>query len=200
MKGRLIVLEGIDGAGGESQSKLLLDYLKGRGIPAERVRYPDYGNSIGRFLHDYQHGKHELSVDMQFLLYATDMVKDRDKILAWLDEGKTVIADRYFTSTMAYQGLRGFPLESCLKFAEMFRLPKPDVILFLRVSPETSIKRKKGEKKDLDRNESDRELHRKVSESYESLVKKQVWGSWFVLDGEKSKEDVFGQVRKVLRI
>ena len=111
-----------------------------------------------------------------------------------------MIADRYFTSVLAYQGLRGFSIENALKFAEIFRLPKPDIILFLRISPETSIRRKRIEKRDLDRNESDRAFLEKVSASYEKLAKDQVWGSWFVLDGEKSKEEVFGQIRKVLRL
>jgi len=200
MRGRLVVIEGIDGAGGETQSRLLLEYLRSRKMPCEKVHYPEYGNPVGDFIHDYLHRKHELPVDMQFLLYATDMVKDREKIQAWLNEGRTVIADRYFTSTMAYQGLMGFPVENALKFAEIFRLPKPDIILFLKVSTETSIRRKKGEKEHLDRNESDRAFLEKVSASYENLVKNQVWGSWFVLDGEKSKEDVFSQIKKVLRV
>jgi dTMP kinase len=199
MAGKLIVIEGIDGAGGETQSKMLLEYFRKRKIPAERIYYPEYGNPIGDLIHDYLHRKHDLPADMQFLLFATDMVNDRDKVLGWLAQGKTVIADRYFTSTMAYQGLGGIPVGNALKFAEMFRLPKPDIILFLKISPETSIKRKRGEKRNLDRNEADRELHRKVSESYESLAKNQVWSSWFVIDGEKSKEEVFSQIRKVLR-
>jgi len=200
MAGKLIVIEGIDGAGGETQSKLLLEYLRSRKISAERIYYPDYGNSIGRFIHDYLHKKHDLTPDMQFLLYSTDMVKDRGKILGWLARGRTVIADRYFTSTMAYQGLGGIPVENALKFAEIFSLPKPDFIFYLKTSPETSMKRKKGEKRDLDRNERDLRLLENVSKSYEELAKNQVWASWFVIDGEKSIEEVFGQIKRVLRV
>jgi dTMP kinase len=199
MRGKLVVIEGVDGAGGETQSKLLLEYLRSRKIPAERIYYPEYGNPIGDLIHDYLHKKHELPVDIQFLLYATDMVKDRGKIQGWLNQGKTVIADRYFTSVLAYQGM-GFPIENALKFAEIFRLPKPDVILYLKISPETSIKRKKGEKEHLDRNEANRAFLEKVSASYENLVKNQMWSSWFVIDGEKSPEEVFGQIKKVLRV
>ncbi len=199
MRGKLVVIEGIDGAGGETQSKLLLRHLRSRKIPAERIYYPEYGNPIGDLIHDYLHKKHELPVDMQFLLYATDMVKDREKILGWLNQGKTVIADRYFTSVLAYQGM-GFPIENALKFAEIFRLPKPDMILYLKISPETSIKRKRGEKEHLDRNEANRAFLEKVSASYENLVKNQVWSSWFVIDGEKPPEGVFSQIRKVLRV
>ena len=194
-----MVIEGIDGAGGETQSKKLLEYFRSGKIPAERIYYPEYGNPVGDFIHDYLHKKHELPVDMQFLLYATDMVKDKEKILNWLAQGKTVVADRYFTSVLAYQGMR-FPIENALKFAEIFSIPKPDIILFLKISPGTSIRRKKGEKEHLDRNESDRAFLEKVSASYENLIKSQVWSSWFVIDGEKSIEEVFSQIKKVLRI
>jgi len=200
MRGKLIVIEGIDGAGKETQSKKLLEYLRGRKIPCELVSYPDYGNPIGDFIHDYLKGKHELPADVQFLFYGLDMVKDRDRILEWLRQGKTVIADRYITSAMAYQVLRGFSLESALRFVDIFSLPKPDFIFYLKTSPETSMKRKKGEKRDLDRNERDLRLLENVSKSYESLVRKQVWASWFVIDGEKSIEEVFGQIKRVLRI
>ncbi|MCX6814406.1 MAG: dTMP kinase [Candidatus Aenigmarchaeota archaeon] len=199
MKGRLIVIEGIDGAGGETQSKKMLQYLQGRKIQAERVYYPDYGNPFGDLIHEYLHKKYEFNVNTQFLLYALDMVKDRERILGWLNQGKIVIADRYFTSTIAYQGLR-LPIENALKFAEIFRLPKPDMILYLKVSPEISIKRKKVEKRNLDRNEENKAFLENVSKSYESLVKNQTWGSWFVIDGEKSIEQVFSQIKKVLRV
>lgn len=199
MRGKLVVIEGIDGAGGETQSKKLLEHLHARKIPCKRIYYPDYGNPIGDLIHDYLHKKHDFSVDIQLLLYGLDMIKDREKILGWLNEGRTVIADRYFTSILAYQGM-DFPLENALKFAEIFRLPKPDIIFFLKISPEISIKRKKGEKKNLDRNEADMELHKKVAASYENLIKNQVWASWFVIDGEKNKEEVFGQIKKVLRL
>ncbi|MEM7816199.1 MAG: dTMP kinase [Candidatus Aenigmatarchaeota archaeon] len=200
MKGRLIVIEGIDGAGGETQSKLLLEYFHQNKIPSERVYYPDYGNPFGNLIHEYLHKKLNLSTESQFLLYALDIIKDREKIQEWLNQGKTVIADRYFTSTIAYQGFRGFPLENSIKFAEMFSIPKPDIIIYLRVSPETSINRKRKEKKSLDRNESDSDFLKKVSSFYESLVRENVWSRWFAIDGEKSKEEVFLQIRKVLRI
>ncbi len=196
--GRIVVIDGIDGAGGETQSKLLLKFLKDKGIPAVKLTYPDYSGPIGRLLHEYLHKKFELSPEMQFLLYSADYVKDQEKIKKLLKEGKTVICDRYFTSTLAYQGLRGFPLEKALKFARMFGIRKPDIVIFLRISPETSIKRKYREKKSLDRNESDKAFLGRVSRFYEGLIEKQVFGKWVALDGEKSIEKVFEEIRKVL--
>lgn len=197
-KGTLAVIEGIDGAGGETQSNLLLNFLKGKGIPAVKLTYPDYSGPIGRLIHEYLHKKFEFSTEIQFLLYSSDYVKDQEKIKKLLEEGKTVICDRYFTSALAYQGLRGFPLEKALKFAEMFGIRKPDIIIFLRVSPETSVKRKYKEKNSLDRNESNKEFLGRVSKFYDSLIDKQVFGKWVVLDSEKSKEGVFEEIRKAL--
>ena len=200
MTGRLIAIEGIDGAGGETQSKLLFEHLKEKGIPAVRLTYPDYSGPIGRLLHEYLHEKFELSPEMQFLLYASDYIKDQEKIRELLEEGKTVVCDRYFTSALAYQGLRGFPIEKALKFADMFGIRRPDTIIFLRVSPETSMKRKYGEKKSLDRNESNKEFLGRVSKFYEGLIKNQTFGKWVIVDSEKPIEKVFEEIRKALAL
>jgi len=199
-RGTAVVMEGIDGAGTETQSKLLLDYLKNKGIPAERIYYPDYTGPIGEALHNYLHKGFNLSVNTQFLLFAGDMVKDVEKIKKWTEEGKTVILDRYFTSTLAYQCLRGFSLDKALKFAEIFGIPKPDIIIYLKVSPETSMKRKFKEKNNLDRNEENKAFLEKVSKSYENLIEKDTFGKWFVIDGEKNKEEIFSEIKNILKI
>ena len=85
MKGRLIVFEGIDGSGTETQSKLLLEKL---GTSSVRIEYPDYEGDLGKLIRLFLDKKHELSPEMQFVLYAGDMVKDREKINGWLNEGK----------------------------------------------------------------------------------------------------------------
>ena len=109
--GKFIVFEGIDGAGVETQGKLLCNYLRKQKRSVERLYYPDYEGPIGRLIHQYLHKQYEFSVDIQFLLYFTDFIKDREKINQWIGEGKIVICDRYFSSTLAYQGLRGFSIK-----------------------------------------------------------------------------------------
>ena len=198
MKGRLVVFEYVDGGGTETQSKLLLDYLKNKGLPAERLSYPDYGQPLGRLIHEYLHRKFELSNETLVLLHLADRNKDRERVRRWLEEGRVVIADRYITSTMAYQGFAGFPVERIIRLAELFNLPKPDAIIYLRVSAETSMKRKLKEKNRLDRNESDSELMKDMNEFYLKLAGKNTFGRWVVIDGEQSKERVFGEVRKAL--
>lgn len=197
MAARLIVIEGIDGAGGEVQSKRLCEFLRKKGIPAERLTFPDYSGPIGRLIHEYLHKKYDFSTKVQFLLYFSDYLKDQAKIKELLKQGKTIVCDRYFTSILAYQ--EGFPEEKALKIAELFGIQKPDMIIYLRVSPDTSIKRKQGEKAgDLDRNEGNKPLLVKVSRRYEDLIKRQVFCKWVPVDGEKPIEDVFEEIKKAL--
>jgi dTMP kinase len=198
MRGRLVVFEGIDGAGTETQSKMLLSHLKSKKIPAERICYPDYDNAIGKLLKSFLDRKSELSPEMQFLLYAGDMVKDKEKINTWLGQGEIVVSDRYFNSTVVYQGLRGFGLKKALKFAEDFGIPRPDVVIFLKISPEESMKRKMKENRRLDRHEEDGLFLGQVNESYGRMAIESVFGRWFIIDGEKPKQEVFREVLNVL--
>lgn len=197
---RFIAFDGIDGAGKETQSKLLFEYLKKKGVPAERLAYPDCSKPLGRMIHEFLHKKFELPADSQLLLYTADMLKDRESIERWIGEGRIVVADRYFTSSLAYQVLNGVPEEKVLELARVLNLPKPDVTVYLRISPETALKRKEKEKSKLDRFEGNLEFLRNVRERYEHLAKNSVFCKWVVVDGEKSIEEVFVEVKKVLGI
>jgi dTMP kinase len=197
-KGKFIVFEGIDGAGGETQSILLFNYIKRQKIPVERLSYPDYRGPIGKLIHQFLHKKYDFPPEVQFLLYFTDFLKDKEKIENWRKENKIIISDRYFTSTLAYQGQKGFSIEKALKISKIFDLPKPDLIIYLKISPETSIKRKFREKKNLDRHEADKKFLEKISKFYDKLIKNQIFGKWVVVDGEMSIEEVAKEIRKIV--
>lgn len=200
MKGKLIVLEGIDGAGGEVQSKKLVEYLRSQGIPSERIAYPEYDKPVGKLIQEYLDGNYDFHPRFLFLLYASDMVKDLERINLALEKGVTLVCDRYFTSTLAYQSLtmHSIPLEKALEFAEVFGIPRPDLIFYLRISPETSIRRKSQEKK-TDVHEGSRIFLNSVREAYDKLSRDNVFGKWFVIDGEKPIEEVFNQILNVLQ-
>ena len=198
MKGKLIVFEGIDGSGTETQSKTLLKTFSEKGLPAERIEYPDYEGDFGKLIRLFLDKKQELSAEMQFVLYAGDMVKDKEKIKSWLNEGKTVVCDRYFLSTIVYQGIRGFKQEAALKFAEDFGIPKPDIVFFLKIKPEESARRKMDENGKLDRNEADLTFLGQVNASYERMAQDNVFGRWFIIDGTKSREDISREAMNVI--
>ena len=201
MPGKIVVLDGIDGAGTEVQSKRLLQHLRSKGIPCERIRYPNYDNPTGRLIHEYLHSDQKLTSEIQLVLFGSDMLLDKERINSMVKDGKIVILDRYFTSTLAYQTLDGLKESTCLKFAKMFDFPKPDYVIYLKITPETSMKRKQMEKgAQVDRNERDIELQKMLIKRYESLSNDNVFGKWFTVDGEKTVEQVFEKVRKVLRV
>lgn len=196
-KNLFIVFEGIDGAGTEAQSKLLFNLLKKKKREVEKLTYPDYQGPIGKLIHQFLHKKYEFSPEIQFLLYFTDFLKDKEKIKKWQKEKRFIISDRYFTSTLAYQCQKGFSFKNAIKLAEIFDLPKPDLVIYLKVSPQTSIERKLKEKKNLDRHETDKKFLTKLTKFYKKLIKNQIFSRWVVVDGEKSIKEVFEEIKKV---
>ncbi len=202
MSGRFIVIEGINGSGGETQSKKLVSYLMNKGIPAERINYPEYGHPIGNAIRDYLFGKYEPNPITLFLLYASDMIKDMERVRSMLANGKWVVADRHFPSTIAYQciAMKALSLGNALRFAEIINIPRPDSIIYLRVSVETSVKRKQKEEKQLDRHESDHEFQSRIMEAYEELLQKNIFGKWTEIDAERGIEEVFESIKRALGI
>jgi dTMP kinase len=196
-QGKFIVIEGIDGAGGETQSKILVRFLKKRKIGVEKLTYPDYSGPIGKLIHQFLHKKYEFLPEIQFLLYFLDFLKDKEKIKEYLKQGKIIISDRYFTSTLAYQCQKGVLLKDALKIAQIFDLPKPDLIIYLKISSKTSIKRKFKEKNNLDRHEENKKFLEKVAKYYEKLIKEQVFGKWVVINGEKPIKEVFKDIKNL---
>jgi len=195
--GKFIVFEGIDGAGSETQSKLLFDYLKNQKKQVKKLSYPDSQGPIGKLIYQFLHKKYDFSPGVQFLLYFTDFLKDKEKNIKWRKKGKIIISDRYFTSTLAYQCLKGFLLKVALEIANLFKLPKPDLVIYLKVSPQISIKRKLKEKRNLDRHEADKIFLKKLSNFYEKLVKNQIFSRWVIINGEKSIKEVFKDVKRI---
>lgn len=199
-KGKFFVIEGIDGAGTETQSKLIFDYLRKKKRSVVRIAYPDRKGLVGKLIYSYLEEGKDISLPVQFLLHLTDFVKDQNQIKKWLKEGKVVISDRYFTSTLVYQGIKGFSLKKALSVARNFDILKPDLVVFLKVSPETSTIRKLREKNKLDRNESDKILLQKASDYYYKLAKRQIFAKWLIINGENSVNNVFGEIKKKLNL
>ncbi len=93
--------------------------------------------------------------------------------------------------------MQGFPLEKMLKLAEILEMPKPDNVIYLKISAETSMKRKFGEKGSLDRMEKDRPFLEKVVSVYDGLCKGNTFGKWAMIDGNKTREQIAEEIRKV---
>jgi dTMP kinase len=194
-----IVIEGLDGAGGQTQTDLLKEVFKMNKVPFSFVKSPDYKHPVGQLFSEYLTGKVDLTTEQVFLLCAMDVLNSVPKIKKGLKEDHFVIADRYITSTLAYRDAKGFPTSKGLKLIELLDFPKADLIIFLDIKPETSMKRKREEKGNLDIHEQDAEYLRKVRESYHKEIDKNIMGKWVVIDGEKSIKDVNREILKLIK-
>lgn len=194
-----IVLEGLDGCGGETQTKLLKDNLKRERIKI--FRSPDYTTEIGKAIKAYLDEKLILGPETAFTLFASDTLLTSKKIKIERRDN-LVIMDRYITSTICYQAARGFNFEKGLKFIELMDYQKPEAIIYLDIKAETSIKRKMKEKGKLDYHEKKLEYLKNVRKFYKKMAKMNVMCDWYIVDGERPikvvAEDVLSIVQKFL--
>lgn len=133
----LIAIEGIDGAGKTTIARFLRDELEKRGFSVILLKEPtdgEYGRRI-------KEAEDRFDPEEELQLFLLDRKEDVEKnILPALREGKVVIMDRYYISSIAYQGARGLDMDEIRKMNEEIA-PKPDLIIILDVSPQEGLKR-----------------------------------------------------------
>lgn len=160
-KGKLIVIDGGDGSGKKTQTKLLVERLQNEGVAVETLDFPQYtNNTFGALLKECLKGERGdfLSIDPHIAstLYAADRFESKGKIEAWLSEGKIVIIDRYVSSNMLHQGGK---IEDETERAEflgwldkvehdIFGIPRPDVIIYCSLDPHIRMQLLEAEAKE----------------------------------------------------
>jgi len=164
MRGKLIVIEGNDCSGKETQSQLLLHRLLREGKKVEKLSFPDYQSPTGKIVGGPYLGKNEISkcffeegatnVDPRVaaLYYAADRRYALPKIKKLLDEGYFIILDRYVESNMAHQGCKVYDKEERRKLYDWFEtleydlleLPRPDLTIFLHMPLKKVLELKQG--------------------------------------------------------
>ena len=147
LSGRFIAFEGADGSGKSTQLRRFVDALTGAGATVCEVREPG-GTPIGEEVRKILlHTKEEMTLHCEMLLYMASRAQlVEQRILPALAAGHVVIADRFLSSTVAYQGAAGgIPEAEILavgKVATRGRLP--DLVLIFDVDLETATKRTRG--------------------------------------------------------
>lgn len=184
-----IVIEGIDGAGCETQGKNLIKLLNDSGKKTSLIKYPDYDRNVGKIIREFLYENKGLTPKQQFLLYTMQFVMDK-KMIGERRKNEILIADRYFSTTLCYQTLEGIDMKLALDYAKNFEIEIPDAIFYLNVDPDIAIKRKHGEDKEKNFREKDFDFIRKTAEQYKTLVEKQVWGKWINIDGNKGIDEI----------
>ena len=196
-KGKFIVIEGIDGCGGQTQTNLLKKYFGENNTLF--LSFPGYKTQLGQIIDDFLHKRTNYEEkDVEILIYYADILQFKPMILKALSEDKNVICDRYFTSTITFQSLNDKRnIEDILKLNEMFELPVPDNCFLLDITAEESQKRKSNEKQgfeNLDRNESNLDFLNNVRNQYLKIAKNKVFCNWEIIDGSKSIDEVFNKI------
>lgn len=171
--GRLIVIEGTDCSGKETQSNLLIERLKAENNKVEKFSFPMYDTPTGKIVGGPYLGKEYISAGLfpegaasvdpkvAALYYAADRRYNSHKITEKLDEGIDVLLDRYVESNMGHQGGK---IKTAGKRLEMYKwlesleyglleLPRPDLVIFLHMPYEYSVELKRVRQESPDQHE-----------------------------------------------
>jgi dTMP kinase len=138
--GVFIVFEGIDGSGKSTHIKFLSEKLRARGFHVLETSEPSR-DSIGAFIRRYaEKNKERVTPETEALLFAADRYEHVEQVIKpALERGMVVISDRYFYSSIAYQGATGIDL-NWIREMNRFAL-KPNLGILLDILPDSSLKR-----------------------------------------------------------
>lgn len=194
-RGALIVVEGVDRSGKSTQAKLLAEALRFKGYKTELMVFPDRTTNTGRLINEYLSNKDcKLNDEAIHLLFAANRWESVDKIKMLLNEGITIIVDRYSYSGMVYSMAKSIAinifvqqyLRICLYFildmnigwcsAPENGLPKPDTVFLLTLSNEAMQKRPSfGEER-----YENTLMQKRVADNYMKLID----DNWSIIDAD----------------
>ena len=191
MIGVLVNLEGIDGCGKSTQSKLLLEKLEGEGEKVIILKEPTK-RPHGQKLWDVLHGKRKATNEEILELFVLDRIQHvEEKIQPALDDGTVILMDRYYYSSMAYQVAGGIDVEE-IREKHVFA-PKPDVVLIFDLPVSVALERVKGHS---DADEFEKEEHlEKVREAYLNLENDPLVR---IVDATGTPEEIFENVWRLV--
>jgi len=202
-KNLFIAFEGIDGSGKSTQVKLLSDRLKKEGLKVYATFEPT-DSPIGSVIKNIF--KHRIEADHRTIaaLFVADrldhLLNKTNGILKKLEEGYTVISDRYYFSSYAYHGTHmsmDWVIEANSLSADLLR---PDLNIYIDISPEVSMKRLNNGRSSTELYETTENLYavrKKYLEAFEKLKMKEIV---FITDGNRPAElvskDIWEEVSK----
>ena len=196
-KGKFIVFEGLDGSGKSTQMKLLSRYLEEHAVPNICTHEPT-GSPFGALVHDCMSGKTETGEYTIAAMFAADRLdhiqNPENGMLKTLRAGVTVLCDRYYFSSFAYNG----GLVPLAWVEELNRpameLLRPDLVLFLDLPPEAGMERvgrreERERYETLERQRNTRENFLHVFEKYRDVE------NIVIVKSEEEKERTQAHIR-----
>lgn len=153
MSSKIIVIEGLDGSGKATQTKILAEKLEQMGVKVKRLEFPDYANQSSSLVKMYLNGDfgnkpEDVNAYSASAFYAVDRVASYMQF--WKKDyadGTVILSDRYATSNIIYQ-MSKLPENEWDSFIEWqadfeynkLSIPKADKVIYLDVEPEVSQK------------------------------------------------------------
>lgn len=195
--GKFIVIEGGPGSGKTTQIKLLAEKLGW--LCFREPGGTEYGEAVREVLQE----KHELEIDKIASVFGYMTCRANlifTKIFPALKQGKSVLLDRYWTSTYAYQGAEGFNKKDILTLSKIATDNLlPDLFIYYDVDTKIGQLRKNINKQQQDRYDvKDLIFFNKVRKNYLEL--KKIFGNkWCTIDAGKSVEEIHNKTMDVLR-
>ena len=187
--GLLFAFEGLDGSGKSTQLRLLAAALSHLGYDVVATREPTDG-PFGRRLRQLLTSRNQCNPDEELRLFIEDRREHVAKLIKpALAAGKTVLTDRYYLSTAAYQGALGHDPETILRENEAFA-PLPDLVFFLHIPVATGIARITGGRgeqlNDFEKEDSLRQVQKVFSEISRPFIR--------IIDGSRSIAEVSEEI------
>lgn len=153
MKSKIIVIEGLDGSGKATQTKILAEMLENKGYKVRKLEFPDYANPSSSLVKMYLNGDFG-SNPSDVNAYAASAFYAVDRVASFLqfwkndyEDGTVILSDRYATSNIIYQMSKVDDLkrDEFIEWQNDFEynklgIPKPDAVIYLDVEPEVSQK------------------------------------------------------------
>ena len=217
-KGKIIVIEGTDCSGKQTQSQLLVERLNKEGIKCMSLSFPCYDTPTGKIVGGAYLGKPEicesffenaikLDPKIACLYYAADRKYNIDRVLKYVNDGYYVILDRYVTSNLAHQGCKienkdeRFYMYQWIDKLEywLLELPKPDKTIFLHV-PYDFTKELEKNREFLDEHEKNPEHLKNAERAYVELAQLYNWDKIECIRDNKlrSIEDINNEIYKIV--
>ena len=188
-----IVIEGLDGAGGTTQCRLLKSWLERQGYTVVSTNEPT-DRPVGKFIRSVLQDPHsKVGDEVLAYLFAADRQDHLDgRVKPALSRGEVVISDRYYHSSLAYQSL-SLDFDFVAQLNGTF--PAPDITIFLSLEPETSFARVQKRGLPVERFETLDRL-RSISQSYNRVLDHcQINGEQLLcLDATQSIEEIHEQI------
>ncbi len=195
-----ITFEGIEGSGKSTQAKLLVEYLRGKGLNVILTREPGGVELSERIRSILIETGLDISPRAELLLFLASRAQHTDGLIRpSLQKGHIVVCDRYIDASVAYQGYgRGLSIEMIKRLNDWATGGiRPNLTVLLDLSPEEGLERVRTSKK-MDRIEGENlEFHRRVREGYLEIARSDP-DRFLVLDATRSMEEIQRFIREAV--